>query len=208
MSSITSATDPVQVLNGPGKNALVLYIRSGITRTLAMSHPPLRSARLLDQLRERIRYARYSLRTEGTYVYWARHFIRFHNVRHPRDMGAREVEAFLSHLANDRKVAPSTHRQALAAILYLYKEVLDIQLPWMEQIEPTQAARANTGGPACGICARRVCIASSTCSCFQRAMSRSWPARPRSNPLSPEPGRQPHQCPRMHRSPAVFPLRC
>jgi hypothetical protein len=52
-----------------------------------MSHPPLRSARLLDQLRERIRYAHYSLRTEKTYVYWARFFIRFNNVKHPKDMG-------------------------------------------------------------------------------------------------------------------------
>lgn len=93
-----------------------------------------RSPRLLDQLRERIRYAHYSLRTEKTYVYWARYFIRFHNVRHPKDMGAAEVQAFLSFLANDRGVAPSTHRQALAAILYLYKEVLGIKLPWLDEI--------------------------------------------------------------------------
>jgi integron integrase len=89
---------------------------------------------LLDQLRERIRYAHYSLRTEKTYVYWARFFIRFHRLKHPKEMGAAEVQAFLSFLANDRKVSPSTHRQALAAILYLYKEVLDIQLPWMDEI--------------------------------------------------------------------------
>ncbi len=99
-----------------------------------MAHPPARSARLLDQLRERIRYAHYSLRTEKTYVYWARFFIKFHRLRHPKDMGATEVQAFLSFLANDRKVSPSTHRQALAAILYLYKEVLNIQLPWMDEI--------------------------------------------------------------------------
>lgn len=99
-----------------------------------MTHPPARSARLLDQLRERIRYAHYSLRTEKTYVYWVRFFIRFHRLRHPKEMGAPEVQAFLSFLANDRKVSPSTHRQALAAILYLYKEVLNIQLPWMDEI--------------------------------------------------------------------------
>lgn len=99
-----------------------------------MAHLPLRSSRLLDQLRERIRYAHYSLRTEKTYVYWVRFFIRFHRLRHPKEMGAAEIQAFLSFLANDRKVAPSTHRQALAAILYLYKEVLDIQLPWMDEI--------------------------------------------------------------------------
>jgi len=99
-----------------------------------MAHPPLRSARLLDQVRERIRYAHYSLRTEKTYVYWVRFFIRFHGLRHPKELGASEVQAFLSFLANDRKVSPSTHRQALAAILYLYKEVLNIQLPWMDEI--------------------------------------------------------------------------
>lgn len=99
-----------------------------------MTHPPARSTRLLDQVRERIRYAHYSLRTEKTYVYWVRFFIRFHRLRHPKEMGAPEVQAFLSFLANDRKVSPSTHRQALAAILYLYKEVLDIQLPWMDEI--------------------------------------------------------------------------
>lgn len=85
-------------------------------------------------MRERIRYAHYSIRTEKSYVYWARFFIRFHRLRHPKEMGAVEVQAFLSFLANDRKVAPSTHRQALAAILYLYKDVLNIQLPWMDEI--------------------------------------------------------------------------
>jgi len=99
-----------------------------------MSKPPLRSQKLLDQLRERLRYAHYSLRTEKTYVYWARFFIRFHNLRHPKEMGGKEVEAFLIFLANSRHVAPATHRQALAAILYLYKEVLNIDLPWMQEI--------------------------------------------------------------------------
>jgi uncharacterized protein YfbU (UPF0304 family) len=58
--------------------------------------PPLRSARLLDQLRERIRYAHYSLRTEKTYLYWVRFFIRFHGLTHPKQMGAKDIEAFLS----------------------------------------------------------------------------------------------------------------
>jgi integron integrase len=99
-----------------------------------MAYPPLRSPRLLDQLRERIRYAHYSLPTERIYGYWVRFFIRFHRFRHPKEMGAPEVRAFLCFLANDRKVSPSTHRQALAAILYLYKQVLDVQLPWMNDI--------------------------------------------------------------------------
>jgi len=96
--------------------------------------PPLKTTRLLDQLRERIRYSHYSLRTEKTYVHWARRFIRFHGLRHPRTLGGPDVEKFLTHLATVRKVAPATHRQALAAVLYLYRHVLDLELPWMQSI--------------------------------------------------------------------------
>jgi len=85
-------------------------------------------------MRERIRYCHYSLRTEQAYLFWVRRFIRFHRVRHPRTMGSAEVEAFLSHLATERHVAPSTHKQALAALLFLYRQVLGIELPWMQQI--------------------------------------------------------------------------
>jgi len=69
-----------------------------------MDRALLKSVRLLDRLRERLRYAHYSLRTEKTYVYWARLFIRFHKMRHPKDMGSTEVEAFLSFLANEGRV--------------------------------------------------------------------------------------------------------
>ena len=100
----------------------------------AATRPPLRSARLLDQLRERIRYCHYSMRTEDSYVYWVRSFIRFHGVRHPREMGGSEVESFLMHLANERHVSPSTHRQALSALLFLYREVFDSELPWLAEI--------------------------------------------------------------------------
>lgn len=96
--------------------------------------PKLLSIRLLDQLRERIRYCHYSLRTEQAYVFWVRRFIRFHHLQHPREMGSPEVKAFLTHLATDRQVAPSTHKQALAAILFLYRQVLDIDLPWLQDI--------------------------------------------------------------------------
>lgn len=92
--------------------------------------PPLLSTRLLDQLRERIRYLHYSLRTEQTYVYWVRAFVRWHQLKHPAQMGKAEVEAYLSWLAAKRQVSASTHRQALAALLFLYKELLDIELPW------------------------------------------------------------------------------
>jgi hypothetical protein len=92
--------------------------------------PPLQSTRLLDQLRERIRYLHYSLRTEKTYVYWVRSFIHWHKLRHPAGMGKPEVEAYLTWLACQRSVSPSTHRQALSALLFLYKEVLEIELPY------------------------------------------------------------------------------
>lgn len=97
-------------------------------------HPPLQSRRLLDQIRERLRYMHYSLSTERNYVYWVRWYIRFHGLRHPREMGAPQVEAFLTMLATERKVSPSTHRQALSALLYLYKEVLGQDLPWLQEI--------------------------------------------------------------------------
>lgn len=90
--------------------------------------------RLLDQVRERIRYWHYSLRTERAYVHWVRGFVRFHGLRHPREMGVEEVEAFLRWLAGERSVAPSTHNQALSALLFLYREVLGVQLPWLNEI--------------------------------------------------------------------------
>ena len=100
--------------------------------------PAFQSVRLLDQLRERVRYLHYSLQTEKAYLYWARFFIRWHGrtgtMRHPRDMGRPEVEAFLTMLANERKVSTSTHRQALNALLFLYKQVLGQDLPWLNAI--------------------------------------------------------------------------
>ncbi len=100
--------------------------------------PVFQSTRIIDQLRERIRYLHYSLQTEKAYVYWARFFIRWHGrngqMRHPKLMGQAEVEAFLTMLANERQVSPATHRQALNAILFLYKQVLGHDLPWMQSI--------------------------------------------------------------------------
>jgi integron integrase len=96
--------------------------------------PPLRSVKVLDQLRERIRYLHYSRRTEEAYVHWVRAFIRFHGIRHPSTMGAGEVEAFLSHLVAEHDVAASTHRQALSALLFFYGRVLGIDLPWLREI--------------------------------------------------------------------------
>lgn len=91
--------------------------------------------RLLDQVRERIRVLHYSIRTEEAYLGWIRRFILFHDKRHPREMGAPEVEAFLSDLATRGRVTASTQNQALSAILFLYRQVLGIELPWMEGIK-------------------------------------------------------------------------
>lgn len=96
--------------------------------------PPLRSTRLLDQVRERVRYMHYSLSTEHSYVQWVRRYVHFHELRHPRDLGGPQVEAFLSHLANQRQASASTHKQALSALLFLYRRVLGVDLPWMQQI--------------------------------------------------------------------------
>tara|TARA_B100002049_G_scaffold216205_1_gene182017 strand:- start:740 stop:1714 length:975 start_codon:yes stop_codon:yes gene_type:complete len=93
-----------------------------------------RSPKLLDQVRERIRLKHYSIRTEKTYLAWIRRFILFHDKKHPKDMGKPEVETFLTHLAVDRHVAASTQNQALNAVLFLYKEVLGTELPWMEDV--------------------------------------------------------------------------
>ncbi|MDE2606765.1 MAG: integron integrase [Burkholderiales bacterium] len=102
---------------------------------MASSPPPLPSPRLLDQVRERARYLHYSLRTEKAYLYWARFFVRWHGLKHPRDMGAAEVQAFLSMLATQRRVSSSTHNQALSALLFLYREVLGIDLPWLQDLQ-------------------------------------------------------------------------
>lgn len=110
-------------------------------RNPSADRPPLQSKRLLDQLRERIRYLHYSLKTEEAYLFWSRAYIRFHGVRHPKDMGAAEVEAFLTHLTNVRRVSVSTHKQALSALLFLYREVIGVDLPWMNEMARPTAPR-------------------------------------------------------------------
>jgi integron integrase len=89
---------------------------------------------LLLAVRERIRLLHYSLRTERVYVHWTRRFIAFHGRRHPASMGAAEVTAFLTSLAVERNVSAGTQNQALAALLFLYKEVLKTELPWLDGV--------------------------------------------------------------------------
>jgi integron integrase len=94
------------------------------------SAPP----KLLDRVRARIRRLGMAIRTEDAYVDWIRRFILAHDKRHPSDLGGHQVEAFLSNLAVRDRVAASTQNQALAALLFLYREVLNVELPWMENI--------------------------------------------------------------------------
>ncbi|MEN8207026.1 MAG: integron integrase [Pseudomonadota bacterium] len=91
--------------------------------------------RLLEQVRLSIRRKHYSHRTEQSYVYWIRYFIRFHKLRHPNEMREPEVKHFLNHLANSRKVSASTQNQALCAILYLYREVLETPLELIKGVD-------------------------------------------------------------------------
>ena len=107
------------------------------TAPTASAPPP----RLLDQLRARLRTLHYSIRTEQVYVDWARRFILHHGKRHPRDMGAAEVAAFLSHLAVQRNVSAATQNQARSALLFLYREILGIELPWLSEVISAKQSR-------------------------------------------------------------------
>lgn len=98
-----------------------------------MAKPP----KLLDQVRDKCRVKHYSIRTEYSYTAWIKRYILFHGKRHPNEMGAEDIEAFLTHLAVEGNVAAATQNQAKSALLFLYKEVLVIELPWLDNI--TQA---------------------------------------------------------------------
>lgn len=97
-----------------------------------------KSPKLLDQVRETIRTKHYSYRTEQTYADWIKRFILFNNKRHPKDMGAEEIQVYITYLANERKVASSTQNQALSAIVFLYKYVLQKEI-----IIPSDIIRPN-----------------------------------------------------------------
>lgn len=104
---------------------------------MAVSNKPM----LLDVVRQRLRLRHYSPRTEKSYVHWIRRFIRFHNRRHPRDLGKADIEAFLTHLAVDRKVSTSTQNQAFHALLFLYREVLEMELPRLDDVRRARKPR-------------------------------------------------------------------
>jgi integron integrase len=90
---------------------------------------------LIGQLRAQIRLRHYSPRTEEAYVAWTKRFVRFHELRHPRNLAPADVRSFLSNLATEGKVAAATQNQALAALLFLYRDVLRSPLPWLDGIE-------------------------------------------------------------------------
>jgi hypothetical protein len=107
------------------------------TATLAVretspAHAP--KPRLLDQVREAVRARHYSRRTEKAYIHWIKRYIFFHGKRHPAELGASEVTAFLTSLAVHDKVAASTQNHALSALLFLYREVLSVELPWLDDV--------------------------------------------------------------------------
>lgn len=102
--------------------------------------------KLLDQLSDQLRTKHYSLRTEKTYTTWVRRFILFHNKKHPLSMGAPEINAFISHLALQGKVAASTQKQALSSIVFLYRYVLNVELDQtiLNAVRPRRPKRIPT----------------------------------------------------------------
>lgn len=107
---------------------------------------PSKGKKLLDQYRDQIRIKQYSPRTEKTYIHWVREYILFHNKRHPKEMGIPEINQFITHLVVDRKASASTQNQAVSAILFLYRYVLNIQLQGdiLEFIRPKKGKRVPT----------------------------------------------------------------
>ena len=96
---------------------------------------PTANPRLLDQVRQTIRRKHYSIRTEEAYVDWIKRYIFFHHKRHPAEMDERHVEQFLNYLAVEKRVAAATQNQALSALVFLYREVLDKEIRWMDNLE-------------------------------------------------------------------------
>lgn len=96
---------------------------------------------LWERIAGKVREKHYSLATERTYVMWAKKFVLWSGKRHPKDMGAAEVTAYLNHLAVDREVSASTQNQALSALLFLYKDVFGTELPWLDEL--TRAKRSK-----------------------------------------------------------------
>ena len=118
-------------------------------------------ARLMDRVRQKLRVKHYSHRTERSYVNWIVRFLKFHRRegvwRHPAEMGRPEIEEFLTHLAIDARVAASTQNQAFCAVLFLYRQVLDIELDQIDALRARPLARAGPGPARARSCPGRRC---------------------------------------------------
>ncbi|MBA3882160.1 MAG: integron integrase [Chthoniobacterales bacterium] len=115
------------------------WLKSGpVASVNSAAAAPQSPPRLLNAVRATLRLEHYSERTETTYIDWIKRFILFHGKRHPKEMGADEVRAFLTYLAVEKNVAASTQNQALSALLFLYRVVLQQKLPWVDQFERVQ----------------------------------------------------------------------
>ena len=182
---VTTENDPLPALQS-ARAALeflytaVLHIRVG---ELPWPRPP----RLLDQVRQVLRVRHYALSTEECYVQWITRFILHHGKRHPRDLGAAEVEEFLTHLAVQGRVSASTQNQALCAPVFLYAEVLDLELKGIDAVRarrpkrlPVVMSPEEVAAVSRTSTARRVCIASwpsccteLVCACWNAAVCAS-----------------------------------
>lgn len=127
----------VQEVKSSGHESSADYAAHGIYGVRTIADPPAKSAppKLLQRVRNAVRARHYSPRTEQAYVAWTRRFVVFHGMRHPRTMGADEVREFLTYLAVDRCVSSSTQSQALSGILFLYRDVLDMDIGWVSDVE-------------------------------------------------------------------------
>ena len=126
-------------------------IRHTVHLLISMQPPP---KKLLDQVRDAIRLKHYAYRTEETYVQWIRRYILFHNKRHPKEMGNAASEAFLTYLAVEGQVSASTQNQALSALLFLYREVLNLEISGIDAVRAKRplyvlAVCPPQKGPAC-----------------------------------------------------------
>lgn len=128
---------PGPVPDGTGDSVLSSQTPLPVNSRLDLPPPP----RLLDRVRQATRVRGYSIRTEDAYTQWIRRFIVFHDRHHPSELGPDEVAAFLTHLAVERSVAPATQNQAKSALLFLYKEVLGLALPWLDEIVAARSGR-------------------------------------------------------------------
>src|SRR5437667_6073707 len=113
-----------------------------------------RAVKLIDVVRDALRARHYSRRTEKAYIGWIRRYILFHGKRHPRELGAAEATRFLTALAVDAKVSASTQNQALAALLFLYREVVRVELPWLDELVRARRPRRLPSSSRATRCAR------------------------------------------------------